>query len=456
MLPGGLQPWRICDDYPVSIPRWTRKRKKGSTSLARARVGCDVRLAAGPTLRSTSRPTLAIWSRRWMPRRTTCLRARDGKRARCARQPHDRRGRRAGGSGYRFRPCRRCSPIGGSSSITNSPPAPTARPRSPASKNPHPPAVSSTVEAKLRNARSPRFDLDSVYGGSPVGAGITPDMVTVISGMRHPTLVNKMRVGTTIEPGPIPDGLDEHRDLPRYVQVQASVREAALRAAEASMTTEDLAKFSAGTSATRPDRRHAQRRKPRCRAVSSELPSLSQQGDRLPRQPQYRLDPGFYLGPGAHTPPLPVADRRRLPEGRLRFGCGRQGHRRSGPRISSGSGPSSMHGGRTPGWATRCRSSSPLPATGSGIPWSAHSMTTTRIFGRPGGSQLQVWNCCSNSPVAGADCRQKETSQKLDHGLDPVYRCCPTRRHGRETRAGCPEDRYRPGSAIENNGQGRQ
>jgi hypothetical protein len=113
-------------------------------------------------------------------------------------------------------------------------------------KDAHPPAVSSTVESRLRNARSPRFDLDSVYGGSPVGPGITADMVTVISGMRHPTHLNKMRVGTAIDPGPIPDGLDEHRDLPRYVQVQASVRDAALRAAQASMTPEDFAKFSAG------------------------------------------------------------------------------------------------------------------------------------------------------------------------------------------------------------------
>ena len=29
-------------------------------------------------------------------------------------------------------------------------------------QGPHPPAVSSTVESKFRNARSPRFDLDSV------------------------------------------------------------------------------------------------------------------------------------------------------------------------------------------------------------------------------------------------------------------------------------------------------
>jgi hypothetical protein len=112
-------------------------------------------------------------------------------------------------------------------------------------KNPHPPAVSSTVEKKFRNARSPRFDLDSVYGGSPVGTGITADMVTVISGLRHPTLVNKMRVGTAAEGTDLPDGLDKHRDLPRYVQVQASVRDAALRVAKASMNAADFAKFSA-------------------------------------------------------------------------------------------------------------------------------------------------------------------------------------------------------------------
>ena len=113
-------------------------------------------------------------------------------------------------------------------------------------KTPHPPVVSSTVEGTFRNARSPRFDLDSVYGGSPVGPGITTDVVTVISGLRHPTLVNKMRVGTAVEPGPLPDGLDEHRDLPRYVQVQAPVRDAALRLAQASMIPAEFAKFSAG------------------------------------------------------------------------------------------------------------------------------------------------------------------------------------------------------------------
>ncbi|MGQ0446254.1 MAG: peroxidase family protein [Beijerinckiaceae bacterium] len=113
-------------------------------------------------------------------------------------------------------------------------------------KEPHPPAAFSKVEANLRNARSPRFDLDSVYGGSPIGTAITADVVTVISGMRHPTLVNKMRVGTAIEPGPLPDGLDVNRDLPRYVQAQASVRNAALRVAQASMPASEFTKFSAG------------------------------------------------------------------------------------------------------------------------------------------------------------------------------------------------------------------
>jgi hypothetical protein len=69
-------------------------------------------------------------------------------------------------------------------------------------------------------------------------------MVTVISGLRHPTLINKMRVGTSDgSQSNLPDGLDIHRDLPRYVQVQAAVRDAALRVAEASMKPEDFTKF---------------------------------------------------------------------------------------------------------------------------------------------------------------------------------------------------------------------
>ncbi|MGR9245760.1 peroxidase family protein [Rhizobium leguminosarum] len=110
--------------------------------------------------------------------------------------------------------------------------------------NAHPPVASSTVESQFRNARSPRFDLDSVYGGSAVGEGIDADVVKVISGLRHPTLTNKMRVGTAVDPGPLPDNLDEHRDLPRYGQVQSSVRDAALRLAQAAMTPEAFQKFS--------------------------------------------------------------------------------------------------------------------------------------------------------------------------------------------------------------------
>jgi hypothetical protein len=109
----------------------------------------------------------------------------------------------------------------------------------------HPPAASSEVESQLRNARSPRFDLDSVYGGSVVGVGITADVVKVVSGLRHPTLKNKMRVGTAIEPGPLPDTIDEHRDLPRYGQVQADVRDAALRLAQASMPADAFQKYAA-------------------------------------------------------------------------------------------------------------------------------------------------------------------------------------------------------------------
>ena len=111
--------------------------------------------------------------------------------------------------------------------------------------NPHPARPSSQVEAQLKNARSPRFDLDSVYGGVPVGMGVTADVATVIAGMRHPTQRHKMRVGTAVDPGPLPDGLDQHRDLPRYGQVQESVRQAAIRVARASMSAADAAAFEA-------------------------------------------------------------------------------------------------------------------------------------------------------------------------------------------------------------------
>jgi hypothetical protein len=111
--------------------------------------------------------------------------------------------------------------------------------------NAHPPVASSDVERDFRNARSPRFDLDSVYGGSPVGSDIGPEAVTVISGLRHPTQNNKMRVGTAIEPGPLPDNtIDEHRDLPRYGQVQQAVRDAALAIAQSAMSAEAFQKFS--------------------------------------------------------------------------------------------------------------------------------------------------------------------------------------------------------------------
>jgi hypothetical protein len=110
-------------------------------------------------------------------------------------------------------------------------------------KDPHPPNAPSTIEVQLKNARTPRFDLDSVYGGVPLGTGVSSDVATLMFGMRHPVEQDKMRVGTAHGAGPLPDGLDPHRDLPRYGQVQAEVREAALRLAEASMPPEDFQKF---------------------------------------------------------------------------------------------------------------------------------------------------------------------------------------------------------------------
>jgi len=110
---------------------------------------------------------------------------------------------------------------------------------------PHPPVNQANIEKKLKNARSPRFDLDSVYGGSPIGSGITKEVATVISGMRHPTFTNKMRVGTCPAGTDMPDTLDANRDLPRYVQAQASVVNAAKKVAKDSMSAADFNKFVA-------------------------------------------------------------------------------------------------------------------------------------------------------------------------------------------------------------------
>ena len=113
-------------------------------------------------------------------------------------------------------------------------------------KEPAPAFTAEQIEAQLKNARSPRFDLDSVYGGLPVGpmsANIARDTATVISGMRHPGFPNKMRIGTAVDPGPLPDGLDRHRDLPRFSQVEQEVRDAYLRLVEDRLTAEQFSQF---------------------------------------------------------------------------------------------------------------------------------------------------------------------------------------------------------------------
>ncbi len=116
-------------------------------------------------------------------------------------------------------------------------------------ETPIPSQSAADIETKLKNARTPRFDLDSVYGGSAIGSDMSPNVAKVISGMRHPTMRNKMRVGTTLntdpDDGPLPDGLDEHRDLPRFGQVEQSVRDAYLALVKDRMSPDDFASFQA-------------------------------------------------------------------------------------------------------------------------------------------------------------------------------------------------------------------
>ena len=112
-------------------------------------------------------------------------------------------------------------------------------------QNPHPPNDAATIEAGLKNARTPRFDLDSVYGGTPIGDQTSDDVAIIAFALRHPdpALSSKMRVGTAHPVGPLPDTLDPHRDLPRFGQARPEVRNAALRLAHSAMSTKDFEKF---------------------------------------------------------------------------------------------------------------------------------------------------------------------------------------------------------------------
>jgi hypothetical protein len=106
------------------------------------------------------------------------------------------------------------------------------------------------IERSLKNARTPRFDLDSVYGGVPIGpfaSAAEQQAATVLrTGLRHPTLKAKMRVGSAVPLGNLPDTLGRHRDLPRFHQVEQKVRDAALQIAQSQMDADGFAAFEAG------------------------------------------------------------------------------------------------------------------------------------------------------------------------------------------------------------------
>jgi len=116
--------------------------------------------------------------------------------------------------------------------------------------NPEPILSGEEIERQLKNARTPRFDLDSVYGGLPVGTFASAELqqaaAVMRTGLRHPVHTAKMRVGTAGDPGPLPDDtLDRHRDLPRYHQVSQSVRDAAMTVVRSQLSPEEADKFEA-------------------------------------------------------------------------------------------------------------------------------------------------------------------------------------------------------------------
>lgn len=84
------------------------------------------------------------------------------------------------------------------------------------------------IESVLKNARTPRFDLDSVYGALPFGPKMPPEAVTLAAALRDPDDPAKMRLGQ-VEPkfGPAPDELDDNtRDLPRFLDLPDEIKSA--------------------------------------------------------------------------------------------------------------------------------------------------------------------------------------------------------------------------------------
>lgn len=102
-------------------------------------------------------------------------------------------------------------------------------------------AKSDFVERDLKNARTPRFDLDSVYGGALFGMGSTPASRLLVNALRDPQNPARMRVGENRLVGGFPDpaNRDRHRDLPRFGQLQPDVRQAAIDLIGGSFTTQE-------------------------------------------------------------------------------------------------------------------------------------------------------------------------------------------------------------------------
>ena len=322
-------------------------------------------------------------------------------------------------------------------------------------KEPHPPKPSALVESKLRNARSPRFDLDSVYGGSPIGPGITADVVTVISGLRHPTLVNKMRVGTALEPGPLPDGLDEHRDLPRYVPVQAAVRDAALNVARASLPADEFAKFAdtlpqrALIGDTRNDENlviaqfHLSFLRFHNKAVdflashnTGWLPDFASAQTLTRLHYQWLVVEGYLKGvcdPAVVS--RVVQDRAsHFFKFRAEFDLRRQD--------------------------TRLGNALPLssrsPGTASDIRWSARSRLQQEFWPAGGSATRRRWTAVRLHRRRRQHRWQQETSEELGHRLEPVCRRFPHDLRGRAAGTCGAQDRHRARAAVGHHGQGRQ
>ena len=209
----------------------------------------------------------------------------------------------------------------------------------------------------MLQGRSPRLDLDSLYGNGPGDARAPPSST-------RPT-------GSTSRPG------RRSRSRPTAPRPGTTCRVSGTGASKKAKRVG-------------PDRRPAQRREPHRRADPSRDDPLPQPGARQAAGVASRTR-SVHQGAQEGEPPLPVADPPRLPAADLQpVGAQRRVHQRPQARRAG-------RARRTP--CRRCRSSSRWRPSGSATAWSGRPTTGTGSSRAAAG----CWTTCSRSPAWAAN-----------------------------------------------------